>query len=30
MLSMSVEGEIALWDAQKLQIIQVVRNKIYT
>jgi len=29
MLSMSIEGEIALWDAQKLQILQTVRNKVY-
>lgn len=27
MLTMAIDGEIALWDAQKMQIIQVVRNK---
>ena len=27
MLTMSIEGEVALWDAQKMQIMQVVRNK---
>jgi hypothetical protein len=29
MVSMSQEGEIALWDAQKLIVLQMVRNKIY-
>ena len=29
MVSMSIEGEIALWDAQKMEVVQVVRNKEY-
>lgn len=29
MLTMAIDGEIALWDAQKMLILQVVRNKIY-
>jgi len=27
MVTMSIEGEVALWDAQKMQIMQVVRNR---
>lgn len=29
MLSLAKDGEIALWDAQKLSVLQIVRNKQY-
>ena len=29
LISMSIEGEISVWDAQRMVIVQVVRNKQY-
>jgi len=29
MITVSINGEVALWDAQKMQICQVVKNKNY-